>query len=129
MSISFLARALQPGGTTWDVPGCALADPEALEVNVCNGNGYELLTALGLAPGPEGGPIPIDQFRGLITNALRRRLGKRSPALPVTEERSAGGATIAFLGRSEGYVERRLGDLAQMAARGRDAGATHILWE
>lgn len=128
MSITFLARALQPDGTTWGVPDSALADPEALELNVCNTNACELLAVLGLAPEPEGGPIPIDQFRGLITNALRRRLGKRSPALPVTEERSAGGATIAFLRRSEGYVERRLGDLARMAAHGRDAGATYILW-
>ncbi len=35
---------------------------------------------------------------------------------------------IVFLGRREGYIEERLGDLARLIQHSRVAGATHIGW-
>ena len=36
--------------------------------------------------------------------------------------------TIVHIGRAEGYVERRLSDLARAIQRSRTIGATHFSW-
>ena len=109
------------------VPG-ERSNPDGYELSVCNANGIDLLLALGLAPEPVGGPIPIGAFARLVTAALRRRLGKRSPALEATASAEPGRMTMTCLGRCEGYVEERLGDLARLVQRGRAAGATLFSW-
>jgi hypothetical protein len=107
------------------------ADRDSLddyELSLANGNGVTILLALGLPPEPMGGPIAIDAFAGLVTAALRRHLGHRSPEIPTHADTGARRATIVHLGRREGYVEERLGDLARLVHRCRAIGATHIGW-
>ncbi len=36
--------------------------------------------------------------------------------------------TVVHVGRDEGYIEKRLGDLAALIQRSRAIGATHIGW-
>ena len=128
MSISFLPYMRDDVRDLWVIPSLARDDGDALEVSVSNGNAVDLLLALGLSPEPDG-IFALDAFSGLVTAALRRRhLGQRSPELAPTEHAEPGKMTMIHLGRSEGYTERRLGDLAGLVQRSRLAGATHIGW-
>jgi len=72
--------------------------------------------------------MPINAFSALVTAALRRHLGQRSPAIPPVEDTEPGRMTINHLGRAEGYLERRLGNLASLIQRSRLLGATHVGW-
>lgn len=126
MSISFVAQVEDPDTGRWRLPDGV--NREAFVVNLCNANGRDMLLALGLAPDPDGGILPAKAFKALVTAALRRRLGTRSPEIAARIERGTGGATMMFLGRREGYIEDRLGDLARLAVRGLAGGATHVAW-
>ncbi len=128
MSISFSPYVYDHARNIWIAPLNTQGEPDELELSLSNGNGCDILLALGLAPDPYGEPYPIDIFAGLVTAALRRHLGQRSPGLPARVDAEKGRATIVFLGRREGYIEDRLGDLARLVQRGRTAGATHIGW-
>jgi hypothetical protein len=110
------------------VPGAVRDDPDRFELSVSNANGAGLLRALGLAPEPGGGPVPIDHFAGLVTAAARRDLDHRSPALATVEDVQKGRLTVVLVGRPEGYIERRVGDLMTLIQRSRAAGATHFGW-
>ena len=111
----------------WVIPSLARDDGDGFEVSVSNGNAVELLLALGLSPEPDG-IFTLDALSGLVTAALRRHLGQRSPEIAPAEYAELGKMTMIHLGRSEGYIERRLGDLAGLVQRSRLAGATHIGW-
>jgi hypothetical protein len=127
VSICFLPCLHDQVRDIWTVPWAARDDPDSFELSVSNANGVELLCALGLALEP-GGPVPIDHFAGLVTAAARRHLDHRSPALATVEDVQKGRLTVVLVGRPEGYIERRLGDLMALIQRGRAAGATHIGW-
>ena len=103
-------------------------DPDSFELSVSNANGADLLCTLGLAPEPDGGPVPIEHFAGLVTEAARRHLDHRSPALATIEDVQKGRLTVVLVGRPEGYIERRLGDLMALIQRSLAAGATHFGW-
>ena len=128
MSICFLPYVHDQVRDLWMVPRTARDDPDSFELSVSNANGADLLCALGLAPEPGGGPVPIDHFAGLVTAAACRHLDHRSPALATVEDVQKGRLTVVLVGRTEGYIERRLGDLMALIQRGRAAGATHIGW-
>lgn len=100
---------------------------EDFALDVCNANGNDILYALDVDPILDGA-MPIDTFANLVTAALRRHLGRRSPELAPAEVRGADKATLVFCGRREGYIEERLGDLARLVQRSRAIGATHIGW-
>ena len=127
MSVSFLPYVRDDARDLWVIPALARADSDAFEMSVSNGNAVELLLALGLSPEPDG-IFTLDAFSGLVTAALRRHLGQRSPEIAPAEYAELGRMTMIHLGRSEGYIERRLGDLAGLVQRSRLAGATHIGW-
>ena len=112
----------------WMVPGAVRDDSDRSELSVSNANGADLLCTLGLPPEPGGGPVPIEHFAGLVTAAARRHLDHRSPALATVEDVQKGRLTVVFVGRSDGYIERRLGDLMTLIQRSRAAGATHFGW-
>lgn len=128
MSICFLPYVHDQGRDIWMVPGAARDDAGSFELSVSNANGADLLCTLGLAPEPGGGPIPIEHFAGLVTEAARRHLGHRSPALGTVEDLQKGRLTVVLVGRPEGYIERRLGDLMSLIQRSCAAGATHFGW-
>ena len=129
MSVSFLPYVRDDVRDLWVIPSLARddGDGDGFEVSVSNGNAVELLLALGLSPEPDG-IFTLDAFSGLVTAALRRHLGQRSPEIAPAEYAELGKMTMIHLGSSEGYVERRLGDLAGLVQRSRLAGATHIGW-
>ena len=112
----------------WMVLPAARDDPDRFELSVSNANGADLLCTLGLAPEPGGGPVPIEHFAGLVTEAAGRHLDHRSPALATVEDAQKGRLTVVLVGRPEGYIERRLGDLMSLIQRSRAAGATHFGW-
>ena len=64
---------------TWVLPHIGRPDQEDFEVDMCNANAIDLLLALGLEPASYGDVIGIDVFSNLVTAAMRRHLGKRSP--------------------------------------------------
>ena len=127
MSVSFLPYVRDHVRDLWVIPSLARDDGDGFEVSVSNRNAVELLLALGLSPEPDG-IFTLDAFSGLVTAALRRHLGQRSPEVAPAEHAEPGKMTMIHLGRSEGYIERRLGDLAGLVQRSRRAGATHIGW-
>jgi hypothetical protein len=128
VSICFLPYVHDPARDVWTGPPAARDDPDTFALALSNTNGIDLLCALGLAPEPDGGPIPIDTFAGLVTAAARRHFDRRSPAVATVEDVQEGRMTLVRVGRSEGYIERRLADLMILIQRGRAAGATHIGW-
>ena len=128
MSICFLPYVHDHVRDIWMVLPAARADRDSFELSVSNANGADLLCTLGLAPEPSGGPVPIEHFAGLVTAAARRHLDHRSPALATVEDVQKGRLTVVLLGRSEGYIERRLGDLMTLIQRSRAVGATHFGW-
>ena len=81
---------------------------------------------LGLEPASYGDVIAIDVFSNLVTAALRRHLGKRSPELPTVEDAQPGRMTIIHIGRNEGYIEGKLGALMTAIQRGRERSARRI---
>jgi hypothetical protein len=95
----------------WIVPPAVRDDPDSFELSVSNANGADLLCTLGLAPEPGGGPVPIEHLAALVTEAARRHLDHRSPALSTVEDAQKGRLTVVLVGRTEGYIERRLSDL------------------
>ena len=128
MTICFSPYVHDPVHDIWMVPRAAGDDPDTFALPVSNANGIDLLCARGLAPEPDGGPIPIDAFAGLVTSAARRHLDHRSPERATVEDFREGRLTMVRVGRSEGYIERRLADLMILIQRGRAAGATHFGW-
>ena len=128
VSICFGPQFQDAGSDRFVLPPAVRDSLHDYELSLANGNGIAILLALGLPPEPMGGPIAIDAFAGLVTAALRRHLGHRSPEILPHAETGAVRATIIHLGRREGYVEERLGDLARLVQRCRAIGATHIRW-
>ena len=126
MSICFRPYVHDRIRDIWMVPDAVRDDPDSFELSVSNANGADLLCALGLAPEAGGGPVPIEHFAGLVTEAARRHLDHRSPALATVEDVQKGRLTVVHVGRSDGYIERRLGDLMTLIQRSRAAGATHF---
>jgi hypothetical protein len=128
VSICFLPYVHDQVRDIWMVLGAARDDSGNFELSVSNANGADLLCTLGLAPEPGGGPVPIEHFAGLVTEAARRHLDHRSPALATVEDVQKGRLTVVLVGRPEGYIEGRLGDLMSLIQRSRAAGATHFGW-
>ena len=71
MSICFLPYVHDQIRDIWMVSGAVRDDPDRFELSVSNANGADLLCTLGLAPEPGGGPVPIEHFAGLVTEAAR----------------------------------------------------------
>ena len=117
MSISFSPYVYDHAHNIWIAPQKINEQPDELELSLSNGNGRDILLTLGLAPDPHSEPYPIETFAGLVTAALRRHLGQRSPGLPARVDAEKGRATIAFLGRRGCYIDDRLGDLARRVPR------------
>lgn len=121
MSICFAPTTHGAIPDLWTLPAVR-SNPDDYGLSLTNSNGVDVLLALGLPPDPTGEPLPIDTFAGLVTAALRRHLGQRSPELAATVSAGPGRMTMSTCGRREGYVEKRLGDLARLVQRSRAVG-------
>ena len=115
MTINFMPYLRDAAHDVWTIPPTAR-------------DGADLLLALGITPEPNGGVLPIEAFAGLVTAALRRHLGRRSPERASFIDAEPGKMPLIYLGRREGYIEERLGDLARLVQHARGASATHIAW-
>jgi hypothetical protein len=103
-----------------------LTDHEDCDLSLSNDNGRDVLQALGIED--ICCEWPISCFRSVLTVARRKRLGHRSPEIPVSADRKPGRMLIIDCGRTEGYIERRLEDLSMLVNRALAAGATHVAW-
>lgn len=128
MTVCFTPYVRDPKRDAWVHPQSDEEDYGEFELDVCNANALDLLLALGLEPASYGDVIAIDVFSNLVTAALRRHLGKRSPELLTVEDAQPGRMTMIHIGRNEGYIERKLGELAKVIQRSRAIGATHFGW-
>ena len=128
MTVCFAPYVRDADRDVWALPHIGRPDQEDFEVDVCNANAVDLLLTLGLEPASYGDVIAIDVCSNLVTAALRRHLGKRSPELPTVEDSEPGRMTIIHIGRNEGYIERQLSALMKAIQRGREIGATHFSW-
>ena len=128
MTVCFTPYVHDAGNDSFALPHSGHKHQEDFELDVSNANAVDLLLALGLNPSPNGGVMPIDSFANLVTAAMRRHLGSRSPELPAVEDAQPGRMTMIYLGRDEGYIERKLSALAKAIQRSRTIGATHFGW-
>jgi hypothetical protein len=131
MSITFTPySAPESDGQFWKWPDACQRDPERFTLNLNNRNAADVLACIGYADETWlEEPLRIEEFTELVQHALRRRLGRRSPALEPHElPRTRGSPLFIDCGREEGYLERRFYDLAMLAARAHEVGATHIGW-
>jgi hypothetical protein len=101
MSITFVV--LCHNGQRFDP---AQLSPDDSELSLSDGNGRDVLAALGIDETCSSRPWPIARCRSLLTTARRNRLGQRSPAVSSTEHSEPGRMTLIECGRREGYVER-----------------------
>ena len=94
-----------------------------------NGNALLVLEMLGIDPGESyAGSMEIDPALGIMRGWLRAHINRPSAALAARVKRSAGHATIVDCGVEDGYVNRRVHEIAIMLAAGKVAGATHFCW-
>jgi hypothetical protein len=128
MTVNFMPYVHDAARNVWTIPPTARDTGDDFELSMSNDNGADLLLALGITPEPNGGVLSIEAFGGRVTAALRRRLGRRSPERASFVDAEPGKMPVIYVGRREGYVEERLGDLARLVQHSRAAGATHIAW-
>ena len=83
MTVSFHPMIYDAQSASWRVVNADGKARDAFEFNLSNANATDLLAALGISPGENAEPYPIEALSHLVTAALRRRLGKRSPAQPA----------------------------------------------
>lgn len=129
MSISFMAYVHNAGDNLWTIaPGCE-TDDDRFDINMCNANALDVLEALGFPDmSVSDEPVPIEEFLERTTRALRGSIDRPSPTREVRTNRTDYGMAIIIGSRAEGYVQKRLHELAVMARESRAMGATHIGW-
>jgi hypothetical protein len=126
MSISFYPYIYNNTLNYFDFPEACEDTIDLFVINVCEANARDILNTLGFAV--EGKPVAIGVFAQLISNTLRKHLNHKSPLCEQVELIEPGKMTIIHMGRREGYIEEKIFELAKLAHRAKDAGATHIGW-
>jgi len=97
------------------------------DIHLSNHNAREVMGELGYPTDLEDqSPFPIDEFIAKSTQWLQKAIGKPSPEEPTTVDRSGGGATMYSGGKPEGYYNRVIKMMNQMARDGKAHGATHV---
>lgn len=92
-----------------------LVDPSP-EVNVSNANAVHLLGLLGVQVEHDGellGSMSAQDFLGRVLVALA--VNPADAGIPVTTSTAPSGMTLVDCGRSEGYADRRLAELRDVA--------------
>jgi hypothetical protein len=102
------------------------AENETFELS--NANAVDLLSVLGFEDLWSAPPQPIAAFLSRLTAALRKPTGRPSAEIPVTVDETPGQLIVIDCGRSEGYLSRRLHELAILVQQSKKAGATHVGW-
>jgi hypothetical protein len=83
-----------------------------------------VLHSLGIEPDPEYcGQLPIDTFLKVCRGWLRRNIGNPSLEIETIVE-----GNFIDCGIGAGYINRRVHELSVLAHKGREAGATDMVW-
>ncbi|MDD2878362.1 MAG: hypothetical protein PHT60_13885 [Acidiphilium sp.] len=129
MSISFMPYVLNAAKKMWCIPAGCDTDDDRFDINMCNANALDVLEALGFPNmSVSDVPIPIEDFLDRTTRALRGSIDRPSPAMEVRSSQTGYGMAIIIGRRAEGYIQKRLHQLAVMTRESRSNGATHIGW-
>lgn len=129
MSISFHPYVFDTADNTWRIPAACDIDDERFDINMCNANALDVLGQIGFPDQSVSDvPVPIEDFLDRVTKALRGQIDRPSPPLESRAVSTGYGMAIIIGARQEGYVGKRLHQIALMARQSRDAGATHIGW-
>lgn len=105
--------------------GSFVAQVEAIEpVQMSNSNAYDVLEALGYASDELAGRAEAEDIIGRAT--LARALLEISPEIPSGTIRGDG-ATMIYLGREAGYVNRRIEQILSLAGQAREVGVP-VTW-
>lgn len=94
------------------------------EINLANGNAYELLELAGL-PAEPAGSISGEELLGRLL--LADALLDEQPARPWSADVQPGRATLIDVGRPAGYMNGRVRQLAEIARWAASAGAD-VVW-
>ena len=70
--------------------------------------------------------IPIDEFIARTTQWLQKNIGKRSKEEPSRVDKQPGGMTMISGGKPEGYYNRIIKRMNEIARDGKKMGATHV---
>ena len=98
-----------------------------LDLSLANSNMRQVMDELGYSTNLEDeAPFPIDEFIARSTQWLQKAIGKLSPEEPTHVDKSGGGATMISGGKPEGYFNRVIQRMNQIARAGKQNGATHV---
>ena len=91
----------------WTFPKAYQDDEEVESPYMSNASMRQFLDALGYDSDFEDmSPVPAKEFIARTTHWLQKNIGKPSPEVPTTVDRSGGGATMIGGGKPEGYMNQ-----------------------
>ena len=98
-----------------------------LDLTLSNANMRQVMDELGYPTDLEDSPpFPIDEFIARTTQWLQKNLGKPSKEEPTQVDKTPDGPTIYSGGKSEGYYNRIIKRMNEIARDGKAMGATHV---
>ena len=100
---------------------------EELDLSLSNASMREVFHELGYPTDLEDrAPFPIDEFIGRTTQWLQKAIGKPSPEQKPEMVKQPYGATMISGGKPEGYFNRVIKRMNEIARAGKQNGATHV---
>ena len=96
---------------------------EEHDLHLSNMSAYDVFDTIGYDTDQT---IPIDEFIARTTQWLQKNLGKPSKEEPRQVDKTPGGPTIYSGGKSEGYYNRIIKRMNEIARDGKAMGATHV---
>ena len=96
---------------------------EEHDLHLSNMSAYDVFDTIGY---DAEDTIPIDEFIARTTQWLKKNIGKTSREEPSQVDKTPDGPTIYSGGKSEGYYNRIIKQMNQIARDGKAMGATHV---
>ena len=96
---------------------------EEHDLHLSNMSWYDIFDAIGYDVDDN---IPIDEFIARTTQWLQKHIGKPSKEVPDQVDQNPGGPTMIGGGKPEGYYNRVIKQMNQIARDGKAMGATHV---
>jgi hypothetical protein len=98
-----------------------------LDLTLSNANMRQVMDELGYPTDLEDvAPFPIDEFIAKTTQWLQKAIGKPSPEQKPDIVKQPYGATMISGGKPEGYFNRIIKRMNEIARTGKAKGATHV---
>jgi len=100
---------------------------EELDLTLSNASMRDVMNTLGYTTDLENSaPFPIDEFIARTTQWLQKNIGKLSPEIKPEIAKRPHGATMIGGGKPEGYYNRIIKRMNEIARTGKENGATHV---